>query len=97
MRHSTRCADCGVIQRNGTRCESCTHQRRTDRYGNGWAALSKAIIARDPECQLKLPGCTEISTTADHIVSVSRGGPTHDPENLQGACGHCNSSKGDRW
>lgn len=46
-------------------------------------------------CRLQLPGCTQLATTADHIVPQSKGGP-HELWNLQPACAHCNSSRGNR-
>jgi hypothetical protein len=45
-------------------------------------------------CRLRLPGCTVIGTTADHIIPRSRGGRT-TLENLRATCGQCNSTRGD--
>jgi 5-methylcytosine-specific restriction endonuclease McrA len=53
----------------------------------------KLAIAREPTCHWRLPGCTGKSTTADHVVPVSRGG-TSEPSNLIGACRHCNELRG---
>jgi 5-methylcytosine-specific restriction endonuclease McrA len=46
-------------------------------------------------CQIRLPGCTWLATTVDHIVPLDRGG-THAPQNLRAACLHCNSAGGGR-
>jgi 5-methylcytosine-specific restriction endonuclease McrA len=54
------------------------------------------VIERDGgECQLGLPGCTFVATTADHIVSRSLGGDS-DMSNLRAACRSCNSRRGAR-
>jgi 5-methylcytosine-specific restriction endonuclease McrA len=68
----------------------------TQRYGQGWAAISRRVLERDRHvCLLQLPGCTGRATTADHIVPRSQGG-THHMDNLQAACRACNSRKGAR-
>jgi hypothetical protein len=51
------------------------------------------IKRRDPNCTLKLEGCTGKSQTADHIKPVEDGG-TNLPNNLQGACHACNWKRG---
>jgi 5-methylcytosine-specific restriction endonuclease McrA len=50
-------------------------------------------IKREPLCHWRMPGCTLMSTTADHLIPVSRGGG-HELENLVGACSSCNQSRG---
>lgn len=45
-------------------------------------------------CRIRLPGCTDVATTADHIVSLDDGGAWYDPLNLRAACLHCNSLRG---
>jgi 5-methylcytosine-specific restriction endonuclease McrA len=54
--------------------------------------LTSEVIARDPDCTYCF-GCP--STTADHVVPLTRGGLDVE-SNLVGACAPCNSSKGDR-
>ncbi len=66
-----------------------------ERFGPGWAKISRRVVARDKVCQLRLAGCTGIATTADHIVPRSKGGG-NEMSNLRGACRHCNSSRGNR-
>ena len=94
------CHVCGGVHAAGTRCPvaAAKHEKRRgsshERYGSGWASISKAVIERDGGvCQLQLPGCTHRATTADHIQPRSKGG-TAAMSNLQAACRHCNSSKG---
>jgi 5-methylcytosine-specific restriction endonuclease McrA len=53
----------------------------------------KIAIAREPTCHWRLPGCARKSTTADHLIPVSRGG-TNDLANLVGACARCNQLRG---
>lgn len=50
-------------------------------------------------CSLRLPGCTGLAETADHVVPRVDG--ERVPESQGGrllipACRHCNSSRGDR-
>ncbi len=51
------------------------------------------VLDREPLCHWQLPGCTRISTQADHLVSLAEGG-TNDLSNLAGACGPCNEKRG---
>lgn len=51
------------------------------------------IVAARGRCQLMLPGCKGVATTADHIAPVSAGG-SNDVANLRAACRHCNSRLG---
>lgn len=44
-------------------------------------------------CALRLPGCTGISTSSDHIAPRSRGG-RDEPGNRQPACAHCQNAQG---
>jgi 5-methylcytosine-specific restriction endonuclease McrA len=54
------------------------------------------VIERDGGvCQLSLPGCTFVATTADHVIPRSLGGDS-DPDNLRAACRPCNSRRGAR-
>ena len=62
-----------------------------------WRKLSAQVREEEPICRLWLPGCTRISTCADHIIPASR-----RPDlflvrsNLQGACDSCNNKRGDK-
>lgn len=60
-----------------------------------WQRLSRQVIREEPDCQVRLPGCTGVSTTADHIVEVDvRPDLALVRGNVRGCCGHCNSSRG---
>ena len=90
--------NCSAIIPSGSRCGQCQSAwdaRRpssTERYGSGWAATSKRVIARDGGiCRY----CGGVATTADHVIARSQGG-THDDSNLVAACRPCNSRKRDR-
>jgi hypothetical protein len=48
-----------------------------------------------PVCHLKLPGCTTIATTKDHVVPFAHGG-LDVLENYRPACKPCNSKRQDR-
>ena len=61
-----------------------------------WRNVRARVLRRDLLCLLQLPGCTTISTTADHILPVARGGALYDMDNLRGACASCNRAKSDR-
>lgn len=60
-----------------------------------WKRLRRRVVAEEPVCWLQLPGCTTVSTVADHVKPVS----TH-PElalirsNVRGACESCNKKRG---
>lgn len=58
-------------------------------------AWSAAVLARyGRECLLRLPGCTTIATTADHIIPKSqRPDLAHDVANGRPACRRCNSRR----
>ncbi|MGE3794455.1 MAG: HNH endonuclease [Dehalococcoidia bacterium] len=61
--------------------------------GYEWERRRQAVIERDGGlCQLRLEGCTEIATTADHIVPMALGG-TEDLGNLRASCGACNERR----
>jgi 5-methylcytosine-specific restriction endonuclease McrA len=68
----------------------------TDPRGTrAWRALKDRVVAEEPDCRLGLPGCTFVSTTADHVLTV-----TDRPDlalaraNLRGACESCNEKRG---
>lgn len=61
-----------------------------------WRTVRARVLRRDPLCLLNLPGCTTVSTTADHILPVARGGDLYALDNLRGACFSCNRQKSDR-
>jgi 5-methylcytosine-specific restriction enzyme A len=51
------------------------------------------ILAKYPECWLRIPGrCTGESTEVDHVVDAEDGGSDED-ENLRGACHECHEYK----
>ena len=63
-------------------------------------AIARRVTARDPLCQLSLPGCTETSTEADHIMPdyLARAAGWTDDEidsedNGQGVCHSCHKQK----
>lgn len=95
-----RCLDCGELC-NGTRCLDCARTRdavrrpsRHLRYPPEYEANRLIALERDNyECQLRLAGCTDVATTADHITPRHLGGG-HDLGNLRAACSHCNSARG---
>jgi 5-methylcytosine-specific restriction endonuclease McrA len=58
-----------------------------------YVANRQIVLKRDPMCRLRLPSCTGRSTTADHVISVAKGGDS-DLDNLVGACSHCNELRG---
>ena len=70
--------------------------RQARGLGAAFNRAKRFVIEHDGgRCQLRLPGCTKIATTADHIVRRSNGG-TANLSNLRASCGHCNSARGDR-
>lgn len=66
------------------------------RGGRTSAALTQLVLAAfGPVCHLRLPGCTRVATTKDHLIPWSLGG-TNDLANLRPACKTCNSRRGNR-
>lgn len=56
--------------------------------------LRAAVLHRDGyRCQIRLPGCTTVATTADHVAPRETGGDGLD--NLRAACMGCNVRRGD--
>lgn len=65
------------------------------RHTRAWRRLRDQVVLEEPTCRLAFPGiCTGVSTTADHIVTV-----TARPElalvrsNVRGSCGPCNDAR----
>lgn len=60
-----------------------------------WRRLAKQVAREEPICWLNLDGCTQVSTTGDHLTPV-----TDAPElalvrtNIRGACSNCNYRRG---
>jgi 5-methylcytosine-specific restriction endonuclease McrA len=52
------------------------------------------VLLRDQgRCQIKGKHCQTLANTVNHKIPKSQGG-TDDPNNLEAACGWCNSSQG---
>lgn len=67
------------------------------RNTRAWKKLAAQVVREEPLCWLKLPGCTSVSTTGDHIIPVdTRPDLALVRANVRGACKHCNSSRGKR-
>jgi hypothetical protein len=84
------CLGCGRPTR-GSYCASCEAKRRAPYTDPAYRRAARSLYGRP--CELKLPGCTGIADTAQHVVPIARGrgrGP------LVPACRHCNSSLQDR-
>jgi hypothetical protein len=69
---------------------------RRIRSTQAWRQLSKRVIREEGLCWLRLPGCTRIATTTDHIIPA-----TVRPDlilvraNCHAACRSCNYRRGD--
>ena len=69
------------------------YRRAAPVYRGKWQTVRKRILERDRhECQVRLPGCTHVATTVDHITPVSWGGEWYEPTNLRAACSPCNTA-----
>lgn len=82
-----------------------THRRRKPRAyvppaarinTRAWRKFRDQVVREEPTCRLRLPGCTIISQTADHIVP-RKVAPhlTLVRSNARGACHRCNMRRGD--
>ncbi|GAB3867348.1 hypothetical protein GCM10028801_41120 [Nocardioides maradonensis] len=72
-----------------------TAQPSDPRKTRAWRKLRDQVVEEEPDCRLRLPGCTGASTTADHIKPVK----THphlamERTNLRGSCEPCNKKRG---
>ena len=66
-------------------------------HGWGWRKLRDRVVREERQCRLRLPGCTSVSTTADHIIPRSqRPDLLMVRSNLRGSCQNCNLQRGDR-
>lgn len=103
------CQDCGTLappsRGVGQRCELCLQRRRILKAKKKptnpvyrswlWPRLRAEVLFRDGNrCQIRLEGCEDVATQADHIVELEDGGAPFDLANLQAACRHCNVVKG---
>lgn len=60
-------------------------------------ALRARVVREEPLCWLRLPGCTEVTTTADHVLTVKqRPDLVLVRANLRGACESCNYKRNDK-
>jgi 5-methylcytosine-specific restriction endonuclease McrA len=82
---SGRCAPCRAAY------ERARGTRQERGLGAEYERERRALIGEP--CALRLPGCTGVATTADHVIPRARGGRGGP---LQPACDHCNYSKGAR-
>lgn len=92
---------CGVPT-TGSRCprHAAMHEagRRPSPSVRGYDEQYKReraeLLDERPLCELRLPGCTGVATTADHPVALAAGGDRRQA--LVPACASCNSRKGAR-
>lgn len=65
------------------------------RHSRAWRKLRDLVVLEEPDCRLRLPGCTGISTTADHIEHfVTHPHLALERSNLRGSCETCNKKRG---
>ena len=79
-----------------TRYVTINGRRTIDpRSTRAWRRLVAQVVREEPRCWLQLDGCTQVSTTGDHVQPV-----TERPElalvraNVRGACAPCNQKRG---
>lgn len=78
--------------RPAARCETCRASRRSD--DTAWRTMRARVLREEPVCAVA--GCNRPSTTVDHIIPLSLGGPRVLRSNLQGMCASHNFAKGNR-
>lgn len=60
-----------------------------------WRRLRDQVVREEPRCWLRLPGCTLLSTRADHVIPYAdRPDLVMERSNLRGACDSCNRRRG---
>jgi len=65
-------------------------------YSSAHRRWRAQVLAREPFCRYREPGCSHISTVADHIVSMREGGAPLDLDNGAGCCVSCHARKSSR-
>ncbi|PJO25141.1 hypothetical protein Y5A_000315 [Burkholderia glumae AU6208] len=66
--------------------------RRLEMESGEWARIRAVVFARD-DYTCRYCGARGVYLEADHVVPLSRGGPTTE-QNLVTSCRPCNRSKG---
>jgi 5-methylcytosine-specific restriction endonuclease McrA len=62
-----------------------------------YRALRERVLHEEPVCRLRLPGCTLVSDSVDHVIPRSmRPDLVMVRSNLRGVCASCNSRRGNR-
>lgn len=65
------------------------------RKDSAWRRLRDQVVAEEPRCWLRLPGCMVQSTRADHVIPYAdRPDLVMERSNLRGACDSCNRRRG---
>ena len=60
-----------------------------------WRRMRARVLREEPYCQVRLEGCTRVSTTVDHIIPKAlRPDLVMSRENCRGSCRNCNLKKG---
>lgn len=85
------CLECGRLTPD-TYCITCEAKVMAPYRDPAYQRNRQAILAGSPPCVLRILCNGARATTADHILSLARGG-TSAISNLQPACGPCNSAK----
>jgi len=63
-------------------------------HTTAWQHLRKRVLAEEPWCTLRLPGCTGRSTQADHIVSANTAPELFfERRNVRGTCAKCHMKR----
>ena len=87
----SRCAD--HLPKSPWNAYKIKHPDQAQFYQSGaWRAVRHEVLQRDPNCRLRLSGCTVRSQEVDHIVRPFDGG-THEPANLRGVCKSCHRQR----
>lgn len=65
------------------------------RNTRAWRRLVGQVVTEEPTCRLRFPGiCTLVSTTADHIIPVSKRPDLGlERTNCRGTCQPCNEAR----
>lgn len=64
------------------------------RSSSAWQRLRAQVIREEPTCWLQLAGCTQLSTTGDHLLTIKqRPDLALVRSNVRGACANCNNKR----
>jgi 5-methylcytosine-specific restriction endonuclease McrA len=82
-------AKCGIPKPEKAKAKIAPRAKKQEVKQKEYVKLVKSMLAENPDCEIKMPGCTGKATGLHH---KQKRGPKNflDPNNLKRCCNHCN-------